>query len=139
MTPSSSTRNLLSLIGRALIALVFIPAGYSKIGGFAGTAGYIASKGLPLPEVAAALAIAVELGLGLMLLVGLKARWAALGIAIFVAVITPIFHNFWASPAAQQMMQQQAFFKNLAIVGGLLLVVAFGPGGWSVDGDRERD
>ena len=139
MTPSSSTRNLLSLVGRALIALVFIPAGYSKIGGFAGTAGYIASQGLPLPEVAAALAIAVELGLGLMLLVGLKARWAALGIAIFVAVITPIFHNFWASPAAQQMMQQQAFFKNLAIVGGLLLVVAFGPGGWSVDGDRERD
>ena len=139
MTPSSSTRSLLSLVGRALIALVFIPAGYSKIGGFAGTAGYIASQGLPLPEVAAALAIAVELGLGLMLLVGLKARWAALGIAIFVAVITPIFHNFWASPAAQQMMQQQAFFKNLAIVGGLLLVVAFGPGGWSVDGDRERD
>ena len=139
MTPSSSTRNLLSLVGRALIALVFIPAGYSKIGGFAGTAGYIASKGLPLPEVAAALAIAVELGLGLMLLAGLKARWAALGIAIFVAVITPVFHNFWASPAAQQMMQQQAFFKNLAIVGGLLLLVAFGPGGWSVDGNRERD
>ena len=139
MTPSSSTRNLLSLVGRALIALVFIPAGYSKIGGFAGTAGYIASKGLPLPEVAAALAIAVELGLGLMLLAGLKARWAALGIAIFVAVITPVFHNFWASPAAQQMMQQQAFFKNLAIIGGLLLLVAFGPGGWSVDGDRERD
>lgn len=139
MTPSSSTRSLLSLVGRALIALVFIPAGYSKIGGFAGTAGYIASQGLPLPEVAAAIAIAVELGLGLMLLVGLQARWAALGIAIFVAVITPLFHNFWASPAAQQMMQQQAFFKNLAIVGGLLLVVAFGPGGWSVDGERERD
>ena len=140
MTPSTSTQNLVSLVGRALIALVFIPAGFSKIGGFADTAGYIASRGLPMAEVAAAIAIAIELGLGLMLLVGFKARWAALGIAIFTAVITPIFHNFWAMPAAEQMMQQQAFFKNLAIVGGLLLVVAFGPGGWSADGNtRDRN
>ena len=74
--------------------------------------------------------------LGLMLILGWKARLAAAGLAVFVAVITPIFHNFWAMPAAQQMMQQQAFFKNFAIVGGLLVVVAFGAGGWSLDGRR---
>ena len=61
---------------RALIALLFIPAGFSKIAGFAGVAGYIASKGVPLPEVCAAIAIAAELGLGILLLVGWQARWA---------------------------------------------------------------
>ena len=133
---ATAAQDTASLLGRALLALLFIPAGWAKIGGFAGTAGYIASKGLPLPEVAAALAIAAELGLGLLLLVGLKARWAALGLAIFVAVITPIFHGFWAMPEAQKMMQQQAFFKNLAVVGGLLMVYAFGPGRFSLHGRR---
>ena len=139
MTPSTSTQNALTLVGRALIALLFIPAGFAKIGGFAGVAGYIASKGVPLPEVAAALAIVAELGLGLLLLFGWQARWAALGLAIFVAVITPIFHNFWAAPPAQQMAQQPNFYKNMATLGGLLILVAFGPGGWSVDGNRDRD
>jgi putative oxidoreductase len=83
----TSLQNPLSLIGRALLALLFVPAGFGKIAGFAGTAGYIASKGVPLPEVAAGIAIAVELGLGLMLLAGFKARWAALGIALFTVVI----------------------------------------------------
>ena len=124
------------LLGRILLAWLFIPAGWGKIAGFAGVTGYIASKGVPLPEVAAALAIAVELGLGILLLIGWQARWAALGLAIFVAVITPIFHNFWAVPEAQKMMQSQAFWKNLAVIGGLLFVHAFGPGGWSVDGRK---
>ena len=105
MTPSVSTQNALSLVGRALIALLFIPAGLSKIGSFAGVAGYIASKGVPLPEVCAALAIAAELGLGLLILLGWQTRWAALGMAIFTVVITFIFHNFWAVPAEQVMAQ----------------------------------
>ncbi|MGC1172894.1 DoxX family protein [Polaromonas sp.] len=133
----NSLQNPLSLLGRALIALLFIPAGFSKIAGFAGTAGYIASKGVPLPEVAAAAAIGVELGLGLLLLVGFQARWAALGIALFTVVITFIFHNFWAVPAEQVMMQQQAFFKNIAVVGGLLTIAAWGAGAWSVDGQSK--
>lgn len=125
----SSLQNPLSLIGRVLLALLFVPAGFSKIGGFAGTAGFIASKGVPLPEVAATIAIAVELGLGLLLLAGFKTRWAALGIAAFTLVITFIFHAFWTDAT-----QAQAFFKNIAVVGGLLTVVAWGPGAWSVDG-----
>lgn len=137
MTPSTSTQGLYALVGRALIALLFIPAGFSKIAGFAGVAGYIASKGVPLPEVCAAIAIAAELGLGLLLLVGWQARWAALGLAVFTAVITPIFHNFWAVDAAQKMMQQQAFFKNFAVVGGLLVIAAFGAGSLSLDAKRK--
>ncbi len=135
-TVTTPAQDGLSLVGRALIALLFVPAGWSKIAGFAGVAGYIASKGIPLPEVCAAIAIAAELGLGLLLLVGWQTRWAALGLAIFTLVITPIFHNFWAVPEAQAMMQQQAFFKNLAVAGGLLVIAAFGAGGFSVDGKR---
>ena len=134
----SPGQNTLALIGRVLMAWLFIPAGWSKIFGFAGVAGYIASKGVPMPEVCAAIAIAAELGLGLLLLVGWQARWAALGLAIFVAVITPIFHNFWAVPEAQQMMQKMNFDKNLAIVGGLLAFAAFGAGRLSLDGRKRR-
>ena len=136
MTPSLSTQNALSLAGRALIALLFIPAGLSKIGSFAGVAGYIASKGVPLPEVCAALAIAAELGLGLLILLGWHTRWAALGMAVFTVVITVILHNFWGVPAEQAMAQQQAFFKNIAVVGGLLALTAWGAGGWSLDARR---
>jgi putative oxidoreductase len=133
MTPMQDT---MALLGRILLAWLFVPAGWGKIVGFAGTVGYISSKGLPMPEVLAALAIAAELGLGLLLLVGWQARWAALGLAVFVLVITPIFHNYWAMPEAQQMMQKQAFFKNLAVLGGLLVVSAFGAGRFSLDGNK---
>ncbi|MGH6639445.1 MAG: DoxX family protein [Polaromonas sp.] len=132
----ASLQNPLSLIGRVLLALLFVPSGFSKIGGFAGTVGYIASKGVPLPELAAAAAIGVELGLGVLLLVGFQTRWAALGIALFTVVVTFIFHNFWAVPAEQVMMQQINFFKNMAVIGGLLTVMAWGAGAWSLDGKR---
>jgi len=133
MTPSNTVQDSLALVGRVLLAWLFIPAGWSKIAGFAGAVGYIASQGVPFPEVCAAIAIAMELGLGLLLLVGWQARWAALGLALFVAVITPIFHAYWAMPEAQQMMQKQAFNKNLAVLGGLLVVAAFGAGRFSLD------
>ncbi len=126
----TSLQNPLSLAGRALLALLFVPAGFGKIAGFAGAAGYAASKGVPFSEIAIAIAIAVELGLGLLLLVGYKTRWAALGIAFFTVVITFIFHPL-SDPA-----QVQAFFKNIAVVGGLLTVAAWGAGAWSVDAKR---
>ena len=119
LTPA---QNLMALVGRIHIAVLFIPAGWGKVGGFSGTVDYIASKGVPLPEVAAAIAIAAELVLGIMLLVGFKTRWAALGLAIFVAVITPLFHNYWAMPEAQVMVQKQAYYKNYAIVVGLRML-----------------
>jgi putative oxidoreductase len=138
MTNNNSVQDTLALVGRVLVAWLFIPAGWGKIAGFSGVVGYIASKGVPLPEVAAAIAIAAELGLGLLLLIGWQARWAALGLAIFIAVITPIFHGYWALPAAEQMMQKQAFDKNIAVLGGLLVLTAFGAGRFSLDGKRGK-
>ncbi|MDQ6881300.1 MAG: DoxX family protein [Pseudomonadota bacterium] len=136
MIPNTRSQNAFSLIGRLLIALLFVPSGWGKLVGFAGTVGFISSKGVPLPEVCAAIAVAAELGLGLLLLVGWQARWAALGLAVFTFVITFIFHNFWAVPEAQVMAQRLNFFKNMTITGGLLAFAAFGAGGWSLDGRR---
>lgn len=133
---TSSFQNALSLAGRALIALLFVPAAFSKIGGFEGTAGYIASVGLPAASLGVVVAIVVEGLGGLAVLAGFKTRIAALALAVFTLVATFFFHNFWAMPAEAQMMQQLMFFKNLAIVGGLLILAASGPGGWSVDGRK---
>ena len=130
---TTPAQDALALLGRILLAALFVPAGFGKISGFEGTVGYIGSVGLPLPQVAAALAILVELGLGIMLLVGFKTRWAALGIALFTLVATFAFHSYWAMPADKAFVNQLMFFKNIAVVGGLLTVWAFGPGRLSVD------
>ena len=129
----TATKDLAALVGRILLAIVFIPAGFAKIGGFAGTAGYIASKGLPLPEVGAAIAVAVEIVAGIALLLGWKTHWAALALAVFTLVATIFFHAFWAVPPEQHMTQYLMFMKNIGIVGGLLALYAFGPGRLSVD------
>jgi len=129
----NATSDALSLIGRIFLAVIFLLSGFGKIGGFEGLIGQIASKGFPVPAAFAAATIAIELGAGLMLVFGWKARWAAFLLAVFTAIVTVFFHNFWAMPEAQKMMQQIQFMKNLALIGGLLLVIAFGPGRLSID------
>lgn len=127
-----------SLVGRLLLALLFVPAGITKISGFEGTAGYIASVGLPLPQLGAILAIVVEIGAGLALALGWRTRWAALILAVFTVVATFLFHNFWAMPADRAFLQQLMFFKNIAVVGGLFVVAAFGAGSLSLDAKAGR-
>ena len=134
----NALQNPLALIGRLLLAYFFIPAGIGKIGGFAGTVGYIASIGLPLPEVGAVLAIIVEVGVGLMLLLGFKTRWAALILMVFTLAASVFFHNYWALPEAQAAMQKLMFNKNLGVAGGLLAFAAFGAGAFSLDGLSQR-
>ena len=130
---------LYTLVGRVLLGVLFLPAGLMKLMGFAGTAGYIASVGLPLPEVGAALAIAIEIGGGAALLAGYHARLAAVVLAVFTVVATVCFHNFWAMPADQAFVQQLMFFKNIAVVGGLLVLAAHGAGAWSLDAKAHAD
>jgi len=133
MTPLQSTT---VLVGRILLGLIFVLSGFAKISGFDGTAGYIASKGLPLPQLLAALTIVVEFGGGLALMAGLYTRQAVVALAVFSLLTAVVFHNFWAAPQGEQMMQQINFMKNLAIAGGMLVVAAFGPGRLSVDARR---
>lgn len=132
----TALQNPFALLARLLMALLFLPAGISKIGGFAGTAGYIGSVGLPMPEVGAAIAILVEVGASILLIIGLFTRPAALVLGIFTLVASFFFHPYWSMPAEAQMMQSLMFFKNLAIVGGLLAIAAFGAGAFSLDAKR---
>ena len=113
------TKNPLDLIGRLMIAVLFVPAAVSKITGFAGTVGYITSAGLPMPTLAAAIAIVVELLAPLAIVFGFKTRWAALILGVFTVAAAFGFHQFWADPA-----QQNSFFKNIAIAGGLFILAA---------------
>jgi len=131
-------QNSLALSARLLFVVMFLPAGISKISGFEGTVGYIASVGLPLATLGAVLAIVVEVAGALALLAGFGTRLAALVLAAFTLVATVIFHNYWGVPAEQVMMQQLMFFKNLAIIGGLLALAAHGAGAWSLDARRGR-
>lgn len=121
------------LAGRILLSFMFIMSGWGKIGNFSETAAYMASKGMPFTEVLLAGAIAVEFGCGLMLLVGWKARFAALAIFLFIIPTTLIFHNFWAADPAQAENQMIHFMKNLTIMGGMIYVMAFGAGPLSLD------
>lgn len=133
----ASLQNPLSLAGRLLLAALFLPAGIGKISGFAGTVGYISSAGLPLPTVAAAVAILVEVGGGLALIAGFGTRLAALALALFTLVASFFFHAYWGVPSEQAFVQQLLFFKNIGVVGGLLVLAAHGAGAWSLDAKRQ--
>ena len=133
---TTSLQDTLALVGRILIAYLFIPAGFSKLMGFAGTVGYIGSVGLPLPQVGAVIAIVVELGLGIALLLGYKTRIVAIVMALFTVAAALFFHKYWSAPDAMKMMQTINFNKNIAIAGGLLAIAGFGAGRLSLDGKR---
>ena len=131
MNPQSAA--IVALIGRILLALIFVNAGFHKIGGFEGTVGAIASKGLPMPQVLAALTVALELLGGILLIAGYKVRWVAIAFVLWLIPTTFLFHKFWGIDAAQVQNQMNHFMKNVSIMGGMLLLVAFGPGALSVD------
>lgn len=132
----SSTQNVFALVGRLLMAFLFIPAGWGKISGFAGAVGYASSVDMPAPSLAVGVGLAIELLGGLALLLGWNTRWAALLLAFFTLVASFFFHAYWGLPADQASMQHLLFNKNVAVVGGLLAFAAFGPGAFSVDGRR---
>lgn len=114
--------------GRVLLAAIFVLSGISKLADPVGSAGYIASVGLPAPQLALWGAIAVELLGGLALIAGYKARVVAAALAAFSVVTAALFH-------AQLGDQTQfiMFFKNIAMAGGLMQIVAFGGGRLSLD------
>ena len=119
---------LVPLVARLLLAALFIVAGFNKITNVEGTAAYMGRQGLPEPLLMAWAVILVELLGGLLLVLGWKTRWVAWGLAIFTLATAIVGHAFWKDPA-----QLTQFLKNLAIVGGFLLLAVCGPGRLSVD------
>lgn len=135
---SNALQNSLALVGRLLLAMLFLPAGIGKLTGFAGTVGYIASVGLPMPSMAAAIALIIEIVGSVALITGFGTRIAALILAVFTLVASFFFHAYWAVPADQQLVTQLLFMKNIAVVGGLLTLAAWGAGAWSLDARNKK-
>lgn len=133
-----SYKTPLVVVGRVLLALMFILAGFSKLGNIEGTAGYIASGGLPMATALAVIVGLVELVGGIAIAIGFQARWAALALGLFTVLASLLFHKFWAVPADQAMVQQLMFMKNLSVAGGLFVVAALGAGPASVDARRRQ-
>ncbi|PRH84477.1 LysR family transcriptional regulator [Labrys okinawensis] len=121
------------LLGRVLIAAIFLLSGFGKLTAPAATAGYIAAVGLPLPYLGVIIAILVELVGGLLLIAGYQTRLVALAMAVFSVAAAAFFHNNLGD-----QNQFIHFFKNIAMAGGLLQIVAFGAGSLSVDAVLNR-
>lgn len=123
--------NAALLLGRLGLGAIFLVSGLGKVTAWAGTAAYAAAKGVPASLLAGA--VALEILGGLSLIAGLKARWGAVALLVFLVPVTLVFHGFWAYQGADAHLQSIQFMKNLSIAGGLLAVLGAGPGALSVD------
>jgi putative oxidoreductase len=128
-----ATRSMSALVGRILLAAIFLVSGIAKVVDPAGAIGHMESAGIPAAGVLLWIAAAAEIAGGLSLAVGFLARVGALGLVVYLIPTTLLFHDFWNYAAAEQVSQMSNFMKNLAVMGGLLLLYAHGPGRFSVD------
>jgi putative oxidoreductase len=126
----------LTLLGRILLSAIFLLSGFGKIGDWSGTASSMTAHGMVAIPFFLPLAILFEIGGGLSVLLGFRARWGALALICFLVPATVIFHNFWAYAGAERHGQLINFLKNLAILGGLLLLVLRGAGKPCIDWPR---
>jgi putative oxidoreductase len=126
-------RDEVLLLARVLLMLLFVLFGWSKLTDFAGTAAYMASEGLPLPMLAAAVVIAMEFVVGLAIMLGIFTRPLALLMALYTLGTALVGHHFWTMAGAERAANMINFYKNLSIIGGLLLLCLTGPGKYSID------
>lgn len=133
-------RGIASVVGRTMLAAIFLMSAVgNKIPNFEGVAGYMASEGVPMPRLLLAGAILFLLVGGVSLVLGFRARLGAGLLLVFLILATYFFHDFWtfADPQARQQQTIQ-FMKNLGLMGAMLLVIANGPGAWSLDRARRE-
>ena len=122
------TDDVLALVGRLFVAIIFLASAFGKITNFDGTLQFMDSHGLPAVNLLCVLAILVEALGAIALILGYKTRWGAAALAVFLVAATWVFHT-----APDQRIQ---LLKNLAILGGLLNLIAQGPGGISLEGAK---
>lgn len=127
------------LLGRALIAQIFLIAGFGKIAHFAQTAGYMSSMGLPMADVLLTLTIILEVGGGLMILLGFYTRYAAIAFFFWLIPVTLTFHAFWNADAAGMQNQMNHFMKNIAIMGAMVYLAVHGSGPFSLRHECRKD
>ena len=135
---SGNARDWLMLLARFFMGAMFVIVGIRKWILFPGSAKFVASMGVPMPEVMLALAIALELIAGAMLILGYRTRLASIGLVIYVAILTPIFHGPWHFEMPRMLNELDQCLKNLNLIGCMLLFMAFGPGRFSLDAKSSR-
>jgi len=128
---TASNSSVTILLGRILLAVIFLLSGFGKLTAISGTAAYFGGLGLPLPTVTAVVVGLIELLGGLAVLVGFQTRIAAVVLAVFTVATGLVAHTGWAD-----QMQMIQFLKNLAITGGFLLLASSGAGAYSIDAKR---
>ncbi len=139
MNPCRLVKQYGPLAARILIAQLFVIAGFGKLTAFAKAAAFMANKGLPMPEVLLVLTIALELGGGILLILGWKARWVAAALCGFTLIVSIVFHPFWAVEPEVVRNEMNNFMKNLAIMGAMFYIMAYGAGPLSLGKDECQD
>jgi len=128
---TASNSSVTILLGRILLAVIFLLSGFGKLSAISGTAAYFGGLGLPVPTATAVVVGLIELLGGLAILVGFQTRLAAWVLAVFTVATGLVAHTGWAD-----QMQMIQFLKNLAITGGFLLLASSGAGAYSIDAKR---
>ncbi|NQT40278.1 MAG: DoxX family protein [Planctomycetes bacterium] len=128
------TQHIVALVGRILISALFLGAGINHVMNWQAGIDLIVAKGLPVPHVLLALALVALFGGGLSILTGFRVRWGAIGLIVFLAVATFLFDDFWnVSESTQRFNEAMNCMKNVSLMGGLLMIVAYGAGPLSID------
>lgn len=129
----STYQSIFALLGRICIGILFLWAGTAKILGWEGTIGYMASKQMPLISFFLPIAVALQILGALSLIIGYKARWGAAILIIFIIPASIIFHDFWNLQGMERLNEQIMFMKDVGVLGGLLGILAFGPGKYALN------
>ena len=132
------THPAISFLGRILISYIFVTSGLAKVFGWSGNVQYMSRHHLPMIPLLLSIALVIELAGSVCLITGFHARIAALIMALYLAAVTVSLHNYWAYSGDLASMQETHFRKNLAIVGGLLMIAAQGAGRWAFKREREN-
>jgi putative oxidoreductase len=119
-------------LGRLMISYIFVTSGIAKVFSWSGNVAYMGTRHLPLIPVLLAAATVIELAGSACLVTGYQARIAAFVMFLYTTAVTVLFHNYWASSDMMAAMQETHFRKNLAIMGGLLMLAYSGPGKWAL-------
>ncbi len=133
---NDSSSSFTPLAGRILMSVLFLISGFFKIGGYSQMVAYSTAKGVPLASVAIACAAVLELAGGFAILIGFQTKVAAWILFLYLIPVTFLFHNFWALQGMEQQDNMVHFLKNVAIMGGLVILATYGAGPYSIDQSR---
>ena len=123
---------IIPLTGRLMITYIFATSGIAKVFSWSRNVQYMSTRHLPMIPVLLAMAAVIELAGSVCLITGYQIRIAAFVMFLYTTVVTLLFHNYWAACAAMAGIQETQFRKNLAIMGGLLMLAYSGPGKWAL-------